>query len=220
MEQMLGYSQINVSTTNSTPHLVSMESIYYRFLRNILKDKATRRIFWFFCLNFSFTIVEFVYGYITNSLGLTADAIHMLFDSTAIACSLIASVVASWPASDEWPFGFHRVETMAGFVNALALFFAAGHILMEAVERLWEPVELKTGMLMIVAILGLVVNLGILDLLKLVGIFAFDHGMLHSKHSHQAHDHHHHNHQHDHDNHECHGAHNHSHLMQGCFFLI
>jgi zinc transporter 5/7 len=161
---VLGYSEIRVSPTDKIKdnQSVSVQNVFNKFIRSILKDKSTRKVFWFLCLNLSFTFVEFIYGSITNSLGLTADAVHMLFDSTAIICSLIASVVASWPATDEWPFGFHRVETMAGFVNALALFFASGHILMEAAERLWEPVELKTGRLMVVAFLGLIVNIGIL----------------------------------------------------------
>jgi zinc transporter 5/7 len=152
----------------------------------------------------------------------------MLFDSTAIICSLIASVVASWPATDEWPFGFHRVETMAGFVNALALFFASGHILIEAIERLWEPVELKTGKLIVVAVLGLIVNIGIFKSFTLVGIFAFDHGMLHAHHGHHDHSHNHHDehdHQHDHGHHhdhhhQCSGSHNQSHLMQGKFVSV
>ena len=139
---------------------MSIDKLLNKYLQSILKDKGTRKVFWFLCLNLSFTMIEFIYGSITNSLGLTADAIHMLFDSTAIIFSLTASVVASWPATSSWPFGFHRVETMAGFVNALALFFASGHILWEAIERLWEPVELKTGKLLVVSVLGLFVNIG------------------------------------------------------------
>ena len=159
MAQMTGYSQINVSHS-PTVSKMSIDKILNKYLQSILKDNGTRKVFWFLCLNLSFTMIEFIYGSITNSLGLTADAIHMLFDSTAIIFSLTASVVASWPATSSWPFGFHRVETMAGFVNALALFFASGHILWEAIERLWEPVELKTGKLLVVSVLGLFVNIG------------------------------------------------------------
>ena len=157
MELMLGYTEIPVfpQYRNET-----MAKIANKYLNSILKDKGTRKIFWFLCLNLSFTIVEFVYGSITNSLGLTADAIHMLFDCIAIIFSLIASVISSWPATSSWTFGFTRVETMAGFVNALALFFASGNILFEALERLWEPVELKTGKLLVVSVLGLLVNIG------------------------------------------------------------
>ncbi len=138
----------------------SIWTMFNAYLNSILGNKATRKVFWFLCLNLTFTFIEFTYGAISNSLGLTADAIHMLFDSTAIICSLIASVVASWQPSPTWTFGFHRVEAMTGFLNALALIFASAHIVWEAMGRLWDPVELKADKLLLVSILGLLVNMG------------------------------------------------------------
>jgi zinc transporter 5/7 len=100
-------------------------------------------------------------GWWNNSLGLTSDAVHMLFDSTAIIFSLIASVVTKWDSNHSYSYGFGRVETLTGFINALALVFASGNIMWEAFERLFfEAPELKTHNLLLVSVLGLLVNIG------------------------------------------------------------
>ncbi|KAJ3177209.1 hypothetical protein HDU85_005987 [Gaertneriomyces sp. JEL0708] len=151
----------------------------------------------------------------------------MLFDSTAILFSLWASVVAKWESNEKYTYGYGRVETITGFVNALALLFASWNIIWEACERFFDPTEIKTDQLLVVSVLGLLVNL--------VGIFAFDHGHAHghdhghghshghshshSGHSHShdhlqmhsvnGHDHKHHDHSHDH--HDHHHGHGHSH---------
>jgi zinc transporter 5/7 len=133
-------------------------------VRQIAASKETRKVFYFLLLNVSFTGVEFLYGYITNSLGLTADAVHMLFDSSAIILSLAAGVIAKWDATESYTLGFSRVETLAGFVNALALFFASGNIVWEALERLWNPQELASDKLLLVSFLGFLVNLGVFSM--------------------------------------------------------
>ena len=104
----------------------------------------------------------------------------MLFDSTAIIFSLIASVITKWTANSSYSYGYGRVETLTGFVNALALVFASGSIMWEALERLvFEQQELKPDNLLLVSVLGLLVNI--------VGIFAFDHGG--AAHGHAGHSH-------------------------------
>ncbi|EGF84490.1 hypothetical protein BATDEDRAFT_4771, partial [Batrachochytrium dendrobatidis JAM81] len=150
-----------------------------RYVRSILQNKDTRKVFFFLLLNLTFTLIEFLYGFITNSLGLTADAVHMLFDSTAIICSLIASVITKREATNHYTYGFGRVETMTGFVNALLLVFASFHIIWEAIERFYQPEIKEAQSLLVVSILGFLVNL--------VGIFAFDHGGVLG--SHHGHDH-------------------------------
>ena len=104
-------------------------------------------------------------------------------------------------------FRYSRVETLTGFINALALFFASWNIVWEAFERLWSPQELNSEKLLVVSVLGLLVNI--------VGIFAFDHGGSlghhhHHGHDHSHHGHDHHNHGHDHSHHS-HDHHNHGH---------
>lgn len=79
----------------------------------------------FLSINFGFMLVEMVYGWWTNSLGLVSDAFHMLFDCTGLVLSLFTSYVATWPADFAHTFGYARFETLAGFLNAAFLIFIA-----------------------------------------------------------------------------------------------
>ncbi|KAJ2996401.1 hypothetical protein HDV02_006550 [Globomyces sp. JEL0801] len=131
------------------------KKLVMRYVRAIIQNPDTRNVFFFLLLNMIFTVVEFLYGWWNNSLGLIADAVHMLFDSTAIIFSLIASVIVKWDSNQYYTYGYGRVETLTGFINALALLFASGSIMWEAVERLYSPQTLNTENLMVVSILGL-----------------------------------------------------------------
>lgn len=111
-----------------------------------------------------------------NSLGLISDAFHMFFDCTALLAGLAASVIMKWRANSRFSYGYVRAEVLAGFVNGLFLVFIAFFIFSEAVERIFEPPEVKHERLFIISVLGLLVNL--------VGIFVFQHGGGHHGHSH------------------------------------
>lgn len=145
------------------------------WIRKITRDKDTRNLFFFLCLNLSFAFVELFYGIWTNSLGLVSDAFHMFFDCSALLLGLVAAVVARWSPNDRYTYGYVRADTLAGFVNAVFLVFIAFFILSEAIERLVEPVHVHHERLMGVSVLGLLVNI--------VGIFVFSHGGAHG-HSH------------------------------------
>jgi len=169
-------------------------------LHSILIDRNSRRIFYFMCLNFTFMIVQTVYGILTSSLGLLSDSIHMLFDCLALLLGLFAAVMSKYPPSARFPYGLGKMDTLAGFANGVFLMLISVEIVLEAVERLVEPVEVKRiGELLIVSSLGLAVNL--------VGIWAFDHAHHHPGHSH--------GHSHSHD-----GEHGHSENMHGIFLHI
>uniref|UniRef100_A0A8R1E535 Proton-coupled zinc antiporter SLC30A5 n=1 Tax=Caenorhabditis japonica TaxID=281687 RepID=A0A8R1E535_CAEJA len=128
-------------------------------LNEILMNNDSRRIFWFLCVNIGFCGVEFLYGFWTNSLGLISDGFHMLFDCSALVMGLVASVMARWPPSRHFTFGFGRVEILSGFINALFLCVIALFILIEALERLFDPPNINTDRLLFVAVSGLLVNL-------------------------------------------------------------
>jgi len=115
--------------------------------------------------------VELVYGFWTNSLGLISDAFHMLFDSTALAIGLYASVISKWEPNRIFTYGYGRVEVLSGFINGIFLCFIAFSIFIKSIERLIQPQEVSTEKLLLVSVLGLCVNL--------VGIVAF-----HGAHSH------------------------------------
>ncbi|ORY85512.1 cation efflux family-domain-containing protein [Protomyces lactucae-debilis] len=160
------------------------------YIGEIVKEKESRDIFYFLLLNLSFMFVQMMYGIWTNSLGLISDSIHMLFDCLALAVGLVAAVMSKWPGSKEYPFGFAKVEVISGFANSIFLVLISFSIIMEALERLMEPPEMKTDQLLLVSTMGLIVNL--------VGLFSFGHA--HHGHGHS------HGHNHDHGH-----AHAHSH---------
>lgn len=72
-------------------------------------------------LNFSFMAVQAFYGYVTDSLGLLSDSIHMFFDCVALGVGLFAAVASKWPPSARFPYGFGKVETLSGFANGVFL---------------------------------------------------------------------------------------------------
>ncbi|KJH40880.1 hypothetical protein DICVIV_13160 [Dictyocaulus viviparus] len=117
-------------------------------LQVILANSDSRRIFWFLCVNLAFCGVEFLYGFWTNSLGLISDGFHMLFDCSALVMGLVASVMSRWPATHHFSYGYGRVEILSGFINALFLCVIALFILIEAMERLFDPPHINTDRLL------------------------------------------------------------------------
>jgi zinc transporter 5/7 len=166
----------------------AINTIYY-YIRLFIRNDDSRQIFYFLCLNLSYMVVQLLYGFWSNSLGLISDAIHMFFDCLALGAGLVAAVMAKWPPNERFSFGYARVEVLAGFSNAVFLVLISMSILVEAIQRLLDPPEMKTDSLLVISFLGLVVNL--------IGIVAFNHGHAHSHHGHDhGHDHHHHHHHH------------------------
>lgn len=107
-------------------------------LHSILIEKDSRRIFYFMMyaqrpmvhsdfadscasLNFAFMVVQFSYGLATHSLGLLSDSIHMAFDCLALAVGLCAAVMSKWPPSIRFPYGYGKMDTLAGFANGIFL---------------------------------------------------------------------------------------------------
>ncbi|MBB5234654.1 cobalt-zinc-cadmium efflux system protein [Deinococcus budaensis] len=107
----------------------------------------------------TFLVVEVVYGLLSGSLALLSDAGHMLTDVMALVLSLLAIRVGQRPADRLRTFGYRRAEVLAAAMNAGALLAIGLYILAEAYRRLREPVEVQTTSMLIVASLGLVVNL-------------------------------------------------------------
>ncbi|EMD38875.1 hypothetical protein CERSUDRAFT_92913 [Gelatoporia subvermispora B] len=182
------------------------------YLKSILSNAESRKIFYFLMLNMCYMLVQMLYGVWTNSLGLISDAIHMAFDCMAIGIGLIASVMARWPPNERFTYGYGRIETLSGFANGIFLILISVFIVFEAVQRLLEPPEMNTSQLLLVSSLGLAVNL--------FGMFAMG-GHHHGGHSHS----HGHSHGHGHSHTESpppvspseHASHSHTHsLDDGC----
>jgi cobalt-zinc-cadmium efflux system protein len=118
-----------------------------------------RRVFWAMALTGGFMLVEVFGGIFAGSLALIADAGHMLTDTLALGLAWFGFRLAKRPSDDEKSYGYHRFQILAAFVNGLALFAIAAWILFEAVNRLREPIDVLAGPMMVVAIVGLLVNI-------------------------------------------------------------
>jgi cobalt-zinc-cadmium efflux system protein len=103
-------------------------------------------------------LVETAGGFLSGSLALLADAGHMLTDAAALGLSLFAFWLSGRPKTNRRTFGWRRFEIFAALVNGLALWAIAAVIGYEAFKRLSAPPEIKSGLMMAVAVLGLAAN--------------------------------------------------------------
>ena len=110
-------------------------------------------------LTTTFLVIEFIAGIITQSLALLSDAAHMFTDAAALAIALAAIKIAKRPADNKRTFGYQRFEILAALFNASMLFFVAMYILYEAYQRFTQPPEIQSLGMLIVASIGLVINL-------------------------------------------------------------
>lgn len=111
-----------------------------------------------FWLNFCFTLIEFVGGYLTNSVAIMADAMHDLGDCLAIGFAWVASKVANREANVRYSYGYRRWSLLSALVNSVILVLGSVWILTEAIPRLWQPqLPMAEGMIAL-AVLGVLVN--------------------------------------------------------------
>lgn len=113
-----------------------------------------------FAMVVTFMVVEFVAGVLTGSLALISDAGHMATDALGIGMALAAITAASRvnPGGAR-TFGLYRLEILAALANAVLLFAVAGYVIFEAIQRIGEPQEIVAVPMLVVAALGLGVNL-------------------------------------------------------------
>ncbi|XP_015573702.2 probable zinc transporter protein DDB_G0291141 isoform X1 [Ricinus communis] len=128
-------------------------------IRHIVSERKSRKIALFLLINTGYMVVEFVAGFMSNSLGLISDACHMLFDCAALAIGLYASYISRLPANNQFNYGRGRFEVLSGYVNAVLLVLVGALIVLESLERILDPQEISTNSLLTVSIGGLVVNI-------------------------------------------------------------
>lgn len=129
-------------------------------------DDNARRVLVALWLTGSFTVAELVGGLMTGSLALVADSGHMLTDAASLALAWMAFRVAGRPNDARRTYGYHRFQVLAAFVNGVTLVALVGWLTVEAVLRLFTPVEVLGGPMLVIAVLGLVINLVVLWILK------------------------------------------------------
>lgn len=131
-----------------------------------VKSLPGSRLFIAFALTGSFMLVEFIGGYLTGSLALISDAAHMMTDAFALLLALIA-IHAGRKAADVFrTYGYARFEILAATLNAFILMAVAFYILYEAYQRLSSPPDIQSTGMLVVAVIGLIVNLISMRILK------------------------------------------------------
>ncbi|MFW2853793.1 cation diffusion facilitator family transporter [Sphingomonas sp. TX0543] len=114
---------------------------------------------WALCLTATYLVAEVIGGFVFNSLALLSDAAHMLTDVAALVIALMAIKLGRKSADDKRTFGYRRFEILAAAFNAVLLFCIAVYVFVEAIKRFNAPQEVQSWGMMIVAAIGLVVNL-------------------------------------------------------------
>ncbi len=118
----------------------------------------TRRLVLAIAANTAFLLCEVVFGILAGSLALLGDAGHNFSDSFALVLSLIAVRVMARPATQRKTFGYHRMGILVAFINSLLIVLICFFLFYGAVRRFIAPVDVRGGVVILVAGLGFLVN--------------------------------------------------------------
>ncbi len=125
-----------------------------------------RRLWVSMGLNLTVTVVEILGGLFSGSLGLLADAAHNFSDVAALALAIVARALGRRPATRRFTYGLKRTEVLAAVLNAAVLGLITIFIAYEAIIRLMHPMSLSPGIMLPVALVALLANLGSVFLLR------------------------------------------------------
>lgn len=128
--------------------------------------KHERPLWWAFGLTATFLVAEVIGGLLTNSLALLSDAAHMGTDVIALAIALVAVRMSRKLADAKRTYGYARMEAIGAMVNGGLLFLVAAYILWEAIGRFQQPPDVESTGMLVIASIGLVINLVSMRLLK------------------------------------------------------
>lgn len=123
------------------------------------RDGDARRLRWALAITAIFLVAEVVGGLLANSLALLADAGHMATDVAALGLSLFVAWFSRQPATPAKTYGYLRWEILAAFLNGSVLLVVSAAIIWESISRLRVPEPLDGGLMLVVAVGGLLVNL-------------------------------------------------------------
>jgi len=124
----------------------------------IHRPQQQRALWVCLALTLAMMVIEFIAGWMSGSLMLASDAVHMLSHVAALGISLMAIKLANRQCGDHLPYGLYRLEVLAALLNGLGLAAFSMWIVYEGIERLFNPVHISGHELVVVATLGLIVN--------------------------------------------------------------
>lgn len=133
---------------------------YFHHVDHQKNQQSSKKTLWAsLIITLLFTVIEFVGGLVSNSLALLSDSFHMLSDVLALGLSMLAIYFASKKPTARYTFGYLRFEILAAFLNGLALIVISIWILYEAIVRIIYPQPIKSGIMFMIASIGLLVNI-------------------------------------------------------------
>lgn len=133
---------------------------------NAMLADVEKRLLWAIITTLAILSGELIGGILSNSLALLSDAGHVLTDTLALSLSLTASIITHQPAGKKATYGYHRMGVLAASINGVVLVGIALFIFVEAYHRFVSPPEVETGLMIIVASVGLAGNLIMVWFLK------------------------------------------------------
>lgn len=125
-------------------------------------DHSSRHtLLWALAITLGFAFVEAISGWFSNSLALMGDAGHMFTDASALGLAAFAAWLAKRPPSHRHSYGLVRAEIVAALINSLTMIAIVIGITIAAIERLQEPRDVSGGTVMVIAFIGLLVNIAV-----------------------------------------------------------
>ncbi len=123
------------------------------------ENVAIRNLKISFALNASFMIIEFISAFFTNSTALFADAVHDLGDTFILSISIILTIYSAKKISENYPYGYKRFSNLGALLNSVILVSGSLFTMSYSIGRLFEPVEVKSNLMLLVAVIGVIINL-------------------------------------------------------------
>lgn len=131
-----------------------------------LQSKSINLLKFVIFLTFGFALVEAIGGYMFNSLALMSDAAHMFTDSSSLFIALIMAYVGRMPADHNHSYGHGRAEVLGALFNSLFMLFVIGYIFYAAIGKFQNPSDVQAIPMLIIASLGLLVNVLVFFILQ------------------------------------------------------
>lgn len=143
---------------NSQNNIPKKDSHHHHHDHSV-RDINSNLLLWCMIFTAGFSIVEAVVGYITHSIALQSDALHMLTDAVGLLIAYAANIISKKPATVMLTFGYGKAEALGALTNCVFTLILTAVLFIEIIYRFFKPVEIAGAGVFITASIGLVVNL-------------------------------------------------------------